>query len=774
MNIDDYVDITEEFFKAVENTNESKVAKSTYFNLLEGTRAVEVSNPRLDTGMITLTEEDCTFDTIAPQSVVSVVGVMNNLIRLYVSWLQNSSLPVTIQSCRYAEVILENYDGTYLLCTFVSRRTRRDDKYDEKTFEFQLVNKVLRSFVIGVLKFVGISLQIASCTLYEEEDIVTRTLDLDYLSSVHLNAVLVDLDLSSSWLANQLSPEEGCKSIVLQLLDFLKNLLQLESILHLKIPFLKGKFDTSSFNFIQDLATSVDAIVAQDIVKYEAPSASFSKFVQLDFNNKNIPAELYMVSSDYCWSEIKKMLLEIYKYAIDSTRLKSIDQFNEFLTYEIGTRDDFQHNSIARGLFQLYLIRDDRSILGSDVSLASLTLKIMENVTCKRAEIFDDESWSSIQGTENHIADTKDHIKAKIKGVLQELETGVYHNIITLACNRCRQRQLMSRGIIVWDSLQVTCESLEMELWSNFGVGDKLLTYSNPSEDTPALPLASFVFVNKLSLMLEVALRGFELNLYRPFEMSWMYWYSSYLTKFMIDFHTQRINRINELKIEELTANLQKKIKKLKAGPKKQSLKELFDYHSLTTVPQLQLTMERNNSFVIKSFEGIHELCEGLRLMFVVLHSLELIDIFPRLELTSLENIYNLQMKPFSSVGTPMLPSFKQYLASVRLDFLEATGQSTRTNKIIYLIGVIERKVSKAKDTFAFIMNKMVIHKSNFFLGNGNKEWYHSLIKTCVMYSIELKSLSKMLSSGFHSKRNTVLICEGYNIYFPKISITSK
>ena len=103
------IDITKEIFVSLESITNNKVVKSPYFELLEGTRAFEVLNPRLDTGLIELTPEEITFDCSKPQEVNVIINIQTKLLSNLVNWLESNSLPVTVLSCRYVQTLLVNY-----------------------------------------------------------------------------------------------------------------------------------------------------------------------------------------------------------------------------------------------------------------------------------------------------------------------------------------------------------------------------------------------------------------------------------------------------------------------------------------------------------------------------------------------------------------------------------------------------------------------------------------------------------------------------------------
>lgn len=311
LNLDEYVDITGEFFESVRTIRDNKVVQSPLFNLLEGTRAVEIGNKKLDTGLIPLSEIDYNFDTSCPKDADKVIAIINGLVRLYTSWLNNSSLPVTVLSCRYVQILLENYQGSLNDCTFENKRLPKQTKHDKDTVEWKLVHKVLNSFILGLVKFVGISLQIAFNTLYEEEDLTTRNLDLDFLTDISPEFISKRINDSIHWLNQDSGIQNQKKEILCEYLELVNRMLDIQLILSIAVPIFEKDDKKNIKNEIQFLQLGLQNIKRLSQVDFEGfqlPPGSFSKFVQFDSNNRSIPADLYMATNDECFQNLQKCL----------------------------------------------------------------------------------------------------------------------------------------------------------------------------------------------------------------------------------------------------------------------------------------------------------------------------------------------------------------------------------------------------------------------------------------------------------------------------------
>lgn len=178
-----------------------------------------------------------------------------------------------------------------------------------------------------------------------------------------------------------------------------------------------------------------------------------------------------------------------------------------------------------------------------------------------------------------------------------------------------------------------------------------------------------------------------------------------------------------------------------------------------------------NNSYIIESYKGLRMLSDGVRMLFIMLHALEVTNITPSFELSSLERIYDLQMKPWSSVGVPNLPHYKQYEKSISIDFLRKLPHPEKLTKIKQFLETIIDKFNDSKKIYMSISKMIENDDEGQFIGDGITEWYKSLIKTCVMYSIEVNNIIKLIDSGFNKEDYTTEIGEGYHRYFPKIFI---
>lgn len=709
--LNDCVDITEDVFLSLKHIKDNKVVQSPLFDLLEGTRAIEINNPKLDTGLIPLTEEEIHFDCCKPIDEDELCGIMNKVLRLFSSWLDNSSLPLTVLSCRYVQNIVENY--TYSLNKEIIHTLQfTGGKYDESTIEYQLTHKVLRSFIIGISKFIGICITIGLNVLYEEEDLITRAMDLNFLSEILSDDILLELNRAIEWCK---SLNLRNKALIISHLRLALNLNELPIIFSIPINLFRDINDLNCKNIIQML--NEGAINAKTIQNYNyddfnIPNGSISKSIQINLDNRNIPGEIYMIDNDKALKQYELIFVQIKNFFEKSSNLKDTEDFNNYLYYDIRTKVD-GFNVLTRGTFQLFLIRDDQTIMGLEYSLSSMTIKLMENLNCFNSNILN-RTW-------NLPSDKMEIMEEELNKLLRDIDVGNYQSLIINGNNKCRQRQLMNKNILLWDSLQVNCESFELKLWELFNINDKFT-----ESDELGLPLTSFIYYNKLSLMIEYLLSGFELELYKDYEIYLIYWYSSYLIKILIDHVSSRIILINKYKLNQLRK-------------KKQKNKQLSDFKK-----QSLMKIINQNELLIEYYSNLNLIIENICQYLLILHKDNIIDVktLPNKFYLSFEKLFKLRFKSFESVGVPRQLTFNQYLNSIKSQV----------------------SIEKLKDNFKLIKNNLT-QVSEKITHPGYKSWVDSLTKTCLMFMLEL---------NHHKSDGKLIITKGYNNYFPKISTGAK
>lgn len=209
-------------------------------------------------------------------------------------------------------------------------------------------------------------------------------------------------------------------------------------------------------------------------------------------------------------------------------------------------------------------------------------------------------------------------IKENVDLVLERAGLCYSDVIMSMSQNRSRQRQSLCHCIVSFDSLQVDAESLESRL-AGVGISEKFVTENKQEE---AVPISSWVYLRKLNLMIWVALLGFELDCYKLWEYPRMYYYCDYLLTAQLTHLTRTITYLSQ------RPNTKTAVAYLKA------------LHAESTIVQ--------------------QLVQSALYLGIAFDKFKLLN-SPKTPMSSPELMYNLRMKPFSSVGIPQLPDYNTY-----------------------------------------------------------------------------------------------------------------
>ncbi|WPK25768.1 hypothetical protein PUMCH_003096 [Australozyma saopauloensis] len=726
--------------------------------MLEGTRALEIGNERLDTGLIKLRPSEILFDSSKGRPMDKVAAVMNELLNSFMAWVNGLALLVTMLSCRYVYDLLENFKRNYKIeeADFINTRMHPKGYTPEDSEESQYVNIVLRGYTIGLIKVLSIFLKIAMDVLYEEEDITTRSMDLNYFCTLSVEQVEGPLDEAISYLEKK--PHVPFQREALLHLMLVKNLLKLSISMNERVDLFNAR-ETLDVSHLHESVEILDELRTYQYVSL--PESLFSRFVQVDCNNRHIPTSNVTLSSTEAIDILRGIVTSIQEVLLQIPNIQNEAQLILYLQHSIGEEMAHSASAIVRGFFQLFFIRDDKSICGLDETVGSLALRSMSSLCLVANSISDVDSW--------HIENTSDALTvrndcfAKVSLLFDDIDSAFYQKLSVYGNNRCRQRQLLNRNLVLWDSLQYNAEVVEMHL-SEYGIGDKLIQEGVP--DQPCLAISSYIYYEKLCMMTEVVLTGFEQDTYRPSEAHMMYWYASELFAHTHQHLAGRLKEINSSKLKWIN-NMSKKIKKAK-GPKKEALRSTQKRLVEEAVPILEENLAAIEQYLVPVSMTQYYLCRAVSM------SVQLLEHFVKLpdtnsSLATPEKLYSLRMKPWSSIGTPELPPYERYKESNNipetLAKYEGEALSRMLSKIITSVETKLDTVKKSVDTVMDNFEKDEKIKARYHFDDNRymKKWQKEVVSTCDSYLKELEACRHFTGTEKHRLRSK----KGHSRLFP-------
>ncbi|AGO10125.1 AaceriAAR133Wp [[Ashbya] aceris (nom. inval.)] len=720
---EELVDITEHVRQLASQLQAETIVKLADFDLFEGTHALEINNRKLDSVLLELTAAEEGFDCEqaygagAEEQLGYVTGTVERLSRSLVDWLHDyQSLPTTVLSCRYVEHLSQRHRAEAGLAA--SRLATGSELYD----------CVLSSCVFATLAWVNfVGNLLRAGVVYEEEDLNCNTMGLDVLADVAVADVLAELAAARGLLEQKYAGGERLLLLV-RLFECL-----------LKVPNYRPLAEQEPSDDVEPMheLIRIAAELARGPCAAEAPPGTFSQGIQKRLSNQFPPKQLYEpVGHEF--QAYQTMAEDILK-VLDVRHATSVIEVRQSAWFFNRCS---QRHVVARALFPLYLMRDDQSIIGI-YSFADFTHQTLLNFSCCGTEL---DRRLSDPVDDGSLKDL-DPFYQEISGILFEWYQNMSQNV-------CRYRQGYNRQLLLWDSLQAKLEPFENKL-ADEGITDLVSELDN----APLMPINSWVYFMKLSAMLEFLLKGFDLEVYKPWEFFTIYWYAYYLSHHL-ESCLKRVHSFAEQRIASIHA-MNKKIKKIKAGPKKENLRAAYQYQAQNVLPQLRLNVSFLD-YLLADCAVTKSLALAQTFQFGILKSYGAVsNSNPGASTFSSDRfLHQLRFKTFSSIGVPDLPSYETFESSLDAFTISGPGLSMKLKTSLQLMN---NELETSRNALRSILKEVEAASAGpvygLFTGtrlvtDSAKQWYTSLDKTVDALASNGRRIEAALGAA-HSVRET-------------------
>ncbi|AMD19133.1 HBR232Wp [Eremothecium sinecaudum] len=689
----EYVDITDCLKNLTNKLDAKSIIKDSSFDLFEGTHALEINNCKLDSTLLDLPAEDIEFScNIAygktkAERISYVTSIVDKLSRSIMDWLNDyQSLPTTVLSCQYLEYLSMKYKESGNVTLTSMHLNTGCDLYDQ----------VLSSCATAAIYMINFASSLLRAgVIYQEEDLNCYTMGLEILTEVLIDDVAAELRKTITVLKTKFPDAKRLMQLVL-LFDNL-----------LKIPDYRPLIEfppSDNMQPLHDLIEIAEKLEAEEWTGV-VPPGSFSQVIQKRLSNHFPPKALYESSSGQ-FKAYANMAADILT-VLNVRNAVTVFEIRQFAWFFEKCK---QRHVVARALFPLYLMRDDQSVLGV-YSFTDFTYQTLMQFSLCASKL------------EQSAPEELEEIQLELDKFYQEMSSINFEWYQNLSQNVCRYRQGYNRQVLLWDSLQANLQHFEMTLESK-GLVDEL-------PDGPFFPLNTWVYFMKVTAMLEYILKGFDLEVYKPWESFTMNWYVYYLCN-SLECCYERVRAFAEQKITSIRA-MNKKLKKMKSGPRKDSLKQTYQRVMATTMPQLRYNVQCIN-FLAKDCEIMKAIALAQVFQFGILRSFKIIDNkHPGdIKFTSDELLHDLRFKSFSSIGVPKLPDHGAFQET-----LEAFTPSNPNfeSKLKTSVLLLNEELDAADDAVTLLLKCINTEdKSHTDIATGTRlvseeavEWYTSI-----------------------------------------------
>lgn len=692
-----YSDVTEELLTLAHQLDVSELAKSPAFQLLDGVSALEIGNERMDTGLLYKPLEESLKQLPKISGAESVLKLLDLCLGVERAWQNGASLIQSVFSCTYIESILAGHNAGAPL----------------GSIEFKEWRHVFNVWAVAMLKNIGQSLDIMMHGgVIEEEDIVFQTFQMNLFTTTGAKEVESLLDSAIEWVTKQNDEFSGA---IVARLKLRKAITQLGALT------LARKLDGSVAvaKEIKDIASKL--VLDDSETSFEL---SFTNEIQGRVQNDAPPRDLVRMKPSEAVADLIIGMNEL----IACGDVAGVTTSAEFLGHMVKF-SALNTKPFTRAFMHTQIIDPEQfALLGQPVR--EWVVKDMVENTCATG-------WGQ------YVLTTSDSAVAEMMAPFLAEADMAYSDLYgILVLNRSRQRQVLSHAVVTWDGLQVMAENLETQLESlvepdriDMGAGSKM----------NAMPITSWVMLRKLQVMIWTALLGFELDVYKLHEWGFMAWYCEYLS-------LQRKQYLERVRYylcvyadnAQLSQAFKKKPKKGKKSGPKEVPTTMLELEAINRATMLTQSMTVESS-------ALADLCKCSMLLMYLYDRFGLVQ-HPQIKYTSLDLMYGLRLKPFSSVGVPALVSYSQFKESTT-DQLDALSEDD-------IFAIATRTTNELKKMVDAVVKQTDVKK---------EPQVQLLQRSTMGISVNLASL-KMKRQGLEGYKVEV-VKGGYHLFFPVPSL---
>lgn len=599
-------DITEKFTQASSALDIGQLVKDEYFTLFESIGALEIMDPKMDSGFLqpgeTL-EDD--YDALKPLLPEEVIGIMDQLLCYEMAWHQGYPLSQTLFTSVYIDKLLWPDPRSLEEAQFY----RGDIKVATEA-----MHDILRAYCLATIKCCDFVItKITSRDYFEEEDFCTHTYNRQLFTQVPLDFILHELELAMKFIKTE---QASCisaelKSALVVRLEFRKALLialspdYSMSYLDKYWPPVSGTLPV--IETTHNLGRPVPGSFSTKLQRRLASTVPPRPVVELEF--KDALERLVQLCVDceeavrYTYLEPSPQEYQSFMWAFASRKPQPLAYARSYLSNFIfsGNNEVFEH-----------LLRED-----------------LRGLVFPEDQVLDPVNWT-IDAPRNPMM-PKDK-RLEMASLIDEFTNRAiqnYHELWTALCqNRCRMRRMLCHSILAFDQLQSDAGVLDDDLHAL-------------ASDIQQYPLITWVYHHKLRQIEWVVQLGFEQEIYLPDELPSMYYWLSRIAETrkrllmtLLEFFEQRQTKMEKGKKADI-----EKAERVKEG------KEYIES-------------------LLAEASGTKELAEALSSFYAHLAYLNLLPTPPR-PLSNPSLRYELRMKPFLTLTPSEVIPFAELTAQL-------------------------------------------------------------------------------------------------------------
>ncbi|KAH7117610.1 amino-acid N-acetyltransferase-like protein subunit Mak10 [Dendryphion nanum] len=657
-------DITNKFTEACRALEVGQLVKDEYFTLFESIGALEIMDPKMDSGFLqpgeTLEDE---YDTLAPLLPEEVIGIMDQLLCYEMAWHTGYPLSQTLFTSVYIDKLLwpEPRGG------FVS--IEQSQFYRGSVPESKrpgLLLEVLRAYCLALVKCCDFVIaKVQGRDYFEEEDFCTHTYNRVLFAQVPMDVFTRELDAVIEVLEDeQKSDSEDTNtalwSAIIKRLQFRKDfLIALD-------PDCSFSRLASYWPPLLEHLTSIN--VTQQLGKFVP--GSFSTKIQRRLASTVPPRPIVELAFPDAFKQLTQLCTDC-QYATEFTTLTPDPlEYQSFLC-TFAARNPaplpYSRSYLATILFHPETVN----------TALSLPLLDLRTFVLPSSPLLDPTNWT-LSPPMNPLIPKPPRLQLAlyIDEFIERAGQAYLDLWTSLGQNRCRLRRMLHHVIAGWDQLQTDASLVDEDI-------SRVLAELQLEDTVMPIPLTTWVWHKKLWMMSQTLLLGFEQDIYLPDEYASMYYFLSCISA-----------RRAEL-LSTMSTHFSTRIMQIQSDPS----------ISATTIEDVAKD-HAHITYLLHESHAIFHLSTALSRFYTLLLYTKLLPI-PNRPFSSEKLRYELRMKPFLTLQPPEVPPFEDMMAVVQpygaYDSASATFKSATAKDSGSAWKEIDTALRRAREEWAVV-----------------------------------------------------------------------
>ncbi|KAE9989850.1 hypothetical protein EG327_002191 [Venturia inaequalis] len=649
-------DLTEQFRSAAKALPVGTLVKDEHFTLFESVGALEIGDPKMDSGFLApgekLVDDYDIFRELLP---TEVLGIMDQLLCCEMAWHRGHPLAQTIFTSHYIDTLL-NFEAKSMAAAQFS-------KDGAETRGGPLLHLVLRAYCISLIKCCDYAIDEYSkstqgcgtqVNLYEDEDFSAHTYGRQLFTRISKYQFLDELHAADKWVDGKLDESRAARDdSSWKVWEAIHKRLNLRSNMLLAMD----TDEESSTPLVYWQITAALLPVLSDTHKLAQPvPESFSEKIQRRLASTVPPKPMVELSFEDAFAKLTQMCRDCEEAAkIFEFGIENIQRLKAFI-WAFSSRKP-EPLAYARACLS-------STIFGCDEEgFIDILWRDLQEIVLPADPIMEPTNLGYDPPMNPQItADPRFEMANTINRFAKSAVSrrGGYVDLFRALCsNRCRLRRSLCHVVTAFEELQVS-ETDEF---------DQTLNRLSPEA---LFPLSTWVYHQKMQVMEAIVQLGFELDIYLPDELAGMYWYLALLA--------EARHKVIEVIIKHLTRRLA-------------SIEDTDDRTEIWQSINLHLSMLhlcRGTAALASALSDLYIYASYHQLVFQPSHKSPFHNPQLRCEL---------RMEPFLGITAPPTPTYQEF-AEATAPFGPYEDNDVDEEVFQAMLQNISRQVSVAREEF--------------------------------------------------------------------------